>query len=150
AVASYLESFYFDVATIQRHLTTLIENGLLETSSAVTQDEMKVSTLRITTRGSYHINNLVTEFQYLDAKCLDTPITDTSVRPSIVETTLMEGRLTRTRALLNYLQTCINDLSDAEGKEMCQNVIRRGLSECDKVERSAAATIARNRSFKAI
>jgi hypothetical protein len=145
AVASYLESFYFDVATIQRHLTTLIENGSLETSSAVTQDEMKVSTLRITTRGSYHANNLVTEFQYLDAICIDTPITDASVRPKIVETTLMDGRLARTRAFLNYLQTCINDLSDAEGKEMCQNVIRRGLSECDKVEKSAAANIARSR-----
>jgi hypothetical protein len=144
-VASYLESFYFDIATIQRHLGALLENGSIETSSTFTQDEVKVSTLRITTRGAYHINNLVTEFQYLDAMCIDTPITHSAVRATIVETTVISGRIARTRAFLNYLHTCVNDLPDAEGKEICQNVIRTGLAECDKVEQSAAANIARNR-----
>lgn len=145
AVATYLESFYFDVSTIQRHLTAVIQNGSVESSSAVTKDEIRVSTLRITTRGAYHINNLVTEFQYLDAMCVDTPIIDSSVRPTIVETTTIDGRIARTRAFLNYLRTCVNDLPDADGKEMCGKVVERGLAECDKVEGSAAARLVRSR-----
>lgn len=143
ALASYLESFYFDVATIQRHLSAAVENGSIETSATVTKDEMKVSTLRITTRGTYHINNLVREFQYLDAMSIDTPIIDTSVRSAITDATIIPERLARTRAFLAYLRRCVNDLPDTEGKEVCDNVISNGLSECDKVEKSAATRIAK-------
>ncbi len=143
SLASYLESFYFDVATIQRHLKALIENGSIETSSTSTLDEAKVSTLRVTTRGAYHINNLVREFQYIDAMCVDTPIIDSGVRRLVVETTVISGRIARTRAFLTYLQACVNDLADAEGKTLCRDIVIAGLAECDTVEQRAATSSAR-------
>lgn len=140
SLASYLESFYFDVATIQRHLTVLIENGSIEASSSASKDDVKVSTFRITTRGAYHITHLVGEFQYLDAMCVDTPIIDSTARTSITETTLISGRIARTRAFLTYLQACADDLADAEGKDMCNRMLVAALAECDDLEQRAATS----------
>jgi hypothetical protein len=131
---TYLESFYFDVATIQRHLAILTEGGCVDAGVATDHDELRSSTIRITSRGAYHLNNLVTDFMYVDAVIVDTPIIDHAARAHIFDTQKIEERLNRTKAFLEYLGDCSGSIADAEGRHICVNIVEKTKASWVAVE----------------
>lgn len=150
-LVNYLESFYFDVATIQRHLKVLIESECVDASIAINNDAAHSQTMRIKTRGAYHITNLVAEFQYMDALTIDTPITSNIARSKIIETTNIEERIVRTRTFLEYLRESATSLIDIEGRNTCINLLELSSKDCDMVERRMRESAAprRNRRIMA-
>jgi hypothetical protein len=144
---NYLESSYFDVATIQRHLKVLVESECIDASIGVNSNESHSQTVRIKTKGSYHITNLVTEFQYVDALTIDTPIMCNTARAKITETTNIGERIARTRVFLKYLQECATSLIDVEGNKTCTNILKLCLNDCDTVERRSNESAASKRKW---
>ena len=144
-VAGYLESNYFDVATIQRHLNVLIQAECVEAEVGIVGEDSRGQALRITTRGSYHIRNLVSEFQYVDALTIDTPITCPATRAEICETTDLLLRIKRTLSFLKYLRACSENLVDEEGMESCRTVLAAAVEDCRKVESRASQSRPRKR-----
>lgn len=59
--------------------------------------------LRITALGRYHIADLITRFQYLDAVAVDTPVVDDTARQQVRIVDTLPDRLRRARVLLAYL-----------------------------------------------
>jgi DNA-binding PadR family transcriptional regulator len=64
------------------------------------------SYFRITECGSYYLNRLIQTFVYLDGVWMDSPIADGDVVDklrSVMDTTLLEVKMKRTRIFLDYL-----------------------------------------------
>ena len=62
-------------------------------------------TLRITTLGLYHITQLCSLFEYIDAVIIDTPILDSNVREAICDVSDIGSRLKRAEYFRDYLDT---------------------------------------------
>jgi hypothetical protein len=74
-----------------------------------------ISTIRITSLGEYHVNELVCRFNYYDAVVVDTPIIDDNVRARISDVFPIRDRLERGREFVRYLSGCAQALQDGSG-----------------------------------
>ncbi|MFE9296453.1 hypothetical protein [Streptomyces niveus] len=78
-------------------------------------DEEAPTRLRITQRGAYILRKLVTEFVYVDAVVVDTPILDEGFREIITDAWYIEDRLERARHFVGYLDTSWEAAPHPEG-----------------------------------
>ncbi len=62
-----------------------------------------IRALRLTTVGAYAHQHLSTEFQYLDAVAVDTPVADPEIRSELKEVHAIRPRLERVELLISYL-----------------------------------------------
>jgi hypothetical protein len=131
---NYLESFYFDLQTIQRHLKVLLEGECIESEIGVAQDESNRTRIRINTRGSYHVTKLICEFQYIDAVIIDTPVVDPDLASDLQVEKTLPWRIQRARNFLAYLISAADQLVDIEGRETCLRLLREAAEECSVVE----------------
>lgn len=128
----FLESMYFDIATIQRHLQVLVD-GECVAEDAHFQEAGEYSGFRITSRGVYTRLHLASEFQYLDGVSIDTPITDPKFRAVITDASNLEERMERTQALILYLQEGLSSLPEGEMREVCASVLSKGAKGIEAV-----------------
>jgi hypothetical protein len=101
-------------------------NRTIESGSITDNDLIKITTL-----GRYHINILISEFQYLDATIIDTPILDDQTREKIFDVSDIQERLKRTELFLKYLIKSIETITDSEIKSFWHKV---SLSAFEKIE----------------
>jgi hypothetical protein len=62
-----------------------------------------IRALRLTTVGAYAHQHLSTEFQYLDAVAVDTPVADPEIRSELKDVHAIRPRLERVELLISYL-----------------------------------------------
>lgn len=106
AMYEFAQSCGFDVRQTAAALDRCSGRYLLDTIPRYIQEEVKGSDserCRLTTVGSYTIHELISEFQYLDAVSVDTPIVDEEWRPRIYAGLSFHARLKRAEAFRSYL-----------------------------------------------
>lgn len=110
---AYLASLGFSYGVSIDSIQSLIDknylNSIIESDSVKDKDLVKITTL-----GRYHINYLITEFQYLDATIIDTPILDVKARDKLHHVNDIEKRIDRTEKFLNYLMDSVENITDEE------------------------------------
>lgn len=84
---------------IQWQLNRAVAHKLLETAPG----QESSGPFRITNVGAYMHKEMITQFSYLDAMVVDTPILDPSVRSALIDSRSVEDRLTRARSFKSYL-----------------------------------------------
>ena len=77
-----------------------------------------VQHVRITPLGKYHITELCSTFQYIDAMSVDTPVIDEDARASIRDVVKIEERLCRARVFLEYLSKCASQVQDSAARQI--------------------------------
>lgn len=112
-IFSELQSVGFTVQVIEDAIRRANNKKLIEAPKRLTfaEDEAGLygdmaSGYRITTVGAYHVDRWITEFSYLDAMCVDTPIFDDEVKAAIAENINSFGiseRLDRATRFRDYL-----------------------------------------------
>ncbi len=103
-LSNHLQSLGFTIDQIDIVLSDLIEKNLIETSArgrAFTKINLPPM-LRLTSTGSYHINNLCSYFPYIDAIIVDTPIFK-EAKNEIKDIHGIINRLERVIVFKNYL-----------------------------------------------
>lgn len=115
AIYDYLQGMGYLPEQIDQAIERGVLGRLLEQSPGrFTQYESsQVSSLRMTSAGSYHLLRLLHMFTYLDAMIVDTPILDRTVRSSINNVFAIEQRLTRASEFKVYLDSCWESLSSS-------------------------------------
>ncbi|MBY0113951.1 MAG: hypothetical protein K2Y21_14125 [Phycisphaerales bacterium] len=100
--------------------------------------------VRVTGLGSYHVNDLVFQFQYFDAVIVDTPILNQSYRERLIDVLEINARLDRCEVFIRYLEGAAASISDPEVISLCKNIFGRARSDIDRVrDRVRAANISR-------
>ncbi|MFG1824701.1 hypothetical protein ACGFIJ_19635 [Microbispora bryophytorum] len=100
---SYLQSLGYRDLQISSALSRVEQAKLCDFTMA---DEEAPARLRITQRGAYILRKLISEFVYVDAVVVDTPIIDDGFREIIADVRSIEDRLKRARHFVGYLDTC--------------------------------------------
>lgn len=103
----------FDEGSVWDSIRSLTNKKLIEPPERVTFEEdhdqllgSKRASFRITTLGAYHLRYWIASFSYLDAMCVDTPITNAEVRHEISRTIrshALRERYERALLLRSYL-----------------------------------------------
>ena len=134
-VISYLTSQGFTYSISKQSIKLLMDKSYIHTfiekDSIEDSDDVIISTL-----GKYHISNLISEFQYLDATIIDTPILDDKIRSQINNVSGIRERLHRTKLFLEYLNSSVNHVYDLDLKMMWQNVYNEAHKRIKKVEKN--------------
>ncbi|WP_152926577.1 P-loop NTPase fold protein [Shimia sp. SK013] len=139
----------FNEGAIWESLRNLTNKKLIEPPERVTfeedQDEVlgeKRSSFRITTLGAYHLRYWMASFSYLDAMCVDTPITDGGFRQRIankIRSHSLRDRHERALLLREYLTEVwdVSDLSTSyfNWRNLCK--------QCDDTFQKVAKSLAR-------
>jgi len=112
-IYEYLQTLGYHPNQVSWAIQRLLYRKLLE--SATKQNKPKEQTAvqysdttsyyRITTVGAYYVKRLVTQFNYLDAVVVDTPILSYDVRTRIIPEYSIEDRLERTKIFAAYLDS---------------------------------------------
>ena len=116
-----MQNYGFTVSQVDFALRRLTNKKLIESVGRV-EFERKTGILcgeipdgfRITSIGSYHLNKWISEFSYLDAVCIDTPILDTITRDAISELKTsfkIEDRYNRVVLFRDYLSDIWNKIN---------------------------------------
>jgi hypothetical protein len=109
-----LQSMGFTPDQIDFAVSRGIDKKLIQTSGRqipADADDMP-SSMRVTSSGLYHAYRLTSNFQYIDAMMIDTPILDDSVREKIRSVEDIGDRLTRAEVFVNdYLDGMWSSLS---------------------------------------
>lgn len=84
---------------VQWHLDRAVAHRLLETAPG----QESSGPFRITNVGAYMHKEMITQFSYLDAVVVDTPILDPSVRSTLNDSRSIEDRLDRAKIFKTYL-----------------------------------------------
>ncbi len=79
-----------------------LEHRLIETN-VKSADFEGATHARLSPTGSYYFKKLMRTFVYVDAVCMDTPISDRETLEAIPDTTLLDSRFDRTTAFIHYL-----------------------------------------------
>ncbi|MET9331937.1 hypothetical protein ABZX78_12135 [Streptomyces cellulosae] len=111
-VFSYLQSLGYRDLQISSAFARAERAKLCDFAMA---DEEAPTRLRITQRGAYILRKLVTEFVYVDAVVVDTPILDEGFREIIADVWNIEDRLDRAAHFVGYLDTCWEEAPRPEG-----------------------------------
>lgn len=96
-IHAFGQSIGFQPQQIRWALDRAVKKGLADSQSLTTPS------YRITTVGAYSTKLLLSQFVYLDAVIVDTPITDPSFRLKILDVDRIEDRLERAEFFINYL-----------------------------------------------
>lgn len=106
-VYDVLQGMSFVPDQIDAAISRVCEKNLVETNARQLPEpgQHRPSSIRITSRGEYHLQRLPGEFAYLDAVVVDTPILDQSSRESVKEARRLEDRLDRAAIFARYLTT---------------------------------------------
>jgi len=127
-LASLGYSYIISIDTIQ----FLIENDYINRTiekDSVEDDDM----IKITPLGRYHIFNLISEFQYLDAAIIDTPILDEKIRDSIKNIIDIDGRLERTKLFINYLTSSVEIIVDNEIRSLWEKISNSAIDKINDI-----------------
>ena len=89
----------------------------VERTTIQDNDIVKISPL-----GRYHISNLVSVFQYVDATIIDTPILDDEIRDKLKDAYTIDERMERTEVFLSYLNNAVSHVNDAEIKTVWDKI----------------------------
>jgi len=92
----------FSALQVQWHLDRATSKGLIEAQPGATES----GPFRITTVGAYMTDEMVTEFSYVDAVVVDTPVLDPTVRSALTDVRPIADRLERARVFRSYLDEC--------------------------------------------
>jgi hypothetical protein len=108
-----LQGMGFTPEQIDFGITRACKSNLIETSARRLPEPGQPfpSGLRVTTRGEYHLQRLVNEFQYLDAVAVDIPILNAEIRGQIGDVNTLDDRLCRVELLAQYLREQWNPLA---------------------------------------
>jgi len=124
ALYDFLQGLGFFVNQIDNSLGALRTTRLLETAGRVLPLDLKTkeSSVRITTKGAYHLQRFPYMFVYYDAISTDLSILDEKIRSEMRDVSDIRDRLKRGEIILAYLQVCYSNLvADTSGinwKEM--------------------------------
>jgi hypothetical protein len=115
-INDYLQPLAFTPLQIRTLLPRLLAHNLLESAvkSAEPDENARQSHLRITSIGAYYFKVLATQFAYLDAIIVDTPILDDQYRLQITDVDTLAERLARVELFLQYLHSQWLPLSDQQ------------------------------------
>lgn len=104
-IISYAQNIGYTPKQIQNCLNLSLQKKLLESEKrAYNGKNMDLpASFRETSSGLYHVNNLVTNFSYIDAIIVDTPILDISFRNKIINVFDINDRLSRALVFCEYL-----------------------------------------------
>jgi hypothetical protein len=102
-----LQDIGYTTDYIDRSLSKCYAKNLLRTSGKTGKREVDSDpySMRITTKGAYHVKHIIKKFQYLDAVVIDTPIIDEDIRKNVhvIKDNDINRRLKRADKFLNYL-----------------------------------------------
>ncbi|MFE0771761.1 hypothetical protein [Streptomyces sp. NPDC058861] len=130
-VFSYLQSLGYRDVQIATAFSRAERVKLCDFAMA---DKESPTRLRITQRGAYLVRRLISEFVYVDAVVVDTPIIDEGFRGIVADVKTIEGRLERARHFVGYLDTCWEETSKVEGGFDWAPVSSRLWSNIDAVQ----------------
>lgn len=101
-----LQGMGFTPEQIDFTIARACRKNLIETSARHLPEpgQSFPASLRITTRGEYHLQRAANEFPYLDAVVVDTPILDRETREGIGDAKSLGDRLNRVEILAQYLR----------------------------------------------
>lgn len=105
-VVAYANGIGYSVSDIVSRTEALVEKQLVDVMPNTVSHTAVDKKIRITSLGLFHLHNLPSIFQYLDAMTIDTPIMDIDVRRLIFDTVRIRERLNRTSAFIDYLDDC--------------------------------------------
>lgn len=113
-----------------------LNHNLIETSARKIFEDRgeRPTAFRLTTIGAYHIRKLITEFAYLDAIIVDTPILDSESRTRIVDCENIVDRLARTKELINYLDECWKGILSTDSFFKWEAISQKAKVQIDKLE----------------
>lgn len=100
-----------DACILRAHRGKLIETSARRTPHS--GNEMPLS-LRVTSIGAFHVERLASQFTYIDAVIVDTPVFDSRVRGKIRDVYSIQDRLQRGSIFRAYLDEQWNALSHME------------------------------------
>lgn len=147
-----LQNFGFQLNAIQNALRRCTNKKLIETSQRITFEEDDNGVLsgdlpelfRITTIGAYHLEKWITNFSYLDAILIDTPIFNENYETEIlVKLSSLDivDRYNRTIKFREYLLQCWNSISNKPNYFDFQKSIQNGESSFKPVELYLSKTV---------
>lgn len=112
-VSNHLQGLNFTIDQVDKSINEAISKKLIETSgrgTAISTDKLP-SSLRITTTGAYHLNYLCSQFTYIDAIIVDTPVFDDALRQEIQDTFNISERIGRAKIFIEYLDNAWQEFS---------------------------------------
>lgn len=132
-IISYLASLGYSYGTSIDKIRYLIDKHYLK--CAVENEVIREEDLvRITPLGKYHIFDLVSQFQYLDATIIDTPILDDDIRDQIKDVQPIEERLLRTELFLDYLNSSVDHINDADIRTLWGKILSVSLGHIEEIK----------------
>jgi hypothetical protein len=131
-VHQFCQSLGFLPSQIEFAIRRSVRKGLLETTPKFSEGPS--AAYRITSVGSYTYKELATQFSYLDAMVVDTPIVDREARSMIGDSRFIADRANRALVFLEYL--------DAQHAFLAAGPIAFDWVRCSDSVRSEAIYIA--------
>lgn len=129
----YLASLGYSYGVSIDKVRYLIDKHYIK--SAIDNDEIEEDDLvQITPLGKYHIFNLISQFQYLDATIIDTPILNDDVREKITNVLNIDERMKRTELYLDYLNSSIEHVNDSEIKSFWSRTLSTALANIEEIK----------------
>lgn len=129
---SYLASLGFSYGVSMDSIQLLINKRYIH---SIGQENLSDDdTVKISSLGRFHIFNLVTVFQYLDAVIVDTPILDARLRDQITEVFKIQDRLDRTELFLSYLNSCVKSIVDVEMNTLWETIYQKATENIDEIK----------------
>ena len=101
-VFSHLQELGFSPEQINEHFHRAEVANMIDSSDAAEGANL----VRITSAGGYLYKVLSSEFSYIDAVVVDTPILDPSARSNIQDVNEIADRIKRTEIFMAYLDSC--------------------------------------------
>lgn len=136
----------FGEGRIWDSIRSMTDKKLIEPPERVTFEEdteevldSKRSSFRITTLGAYHLRYWMASFSYLDAVCVDTPITDANVRQEIsakIRSHSLADRFERALLLREYLTNIWKSAGFSPNYFSWEAACKEGNATFEKVEKS--------------
>jgi hypothetical protein len=89
--------------------------------------------VRISSFGRYHLFSLASDFQYLDAMIIDTPILDEEIRNKMADVSDINLRLERMDNFLEYLNSCASHIQDKEFQPAWQEILSQAKANVKEI-----------------
>lgn len=106
-IYTYLQSLGFNPSQIDWAIERLVHLNLIESPTKSRESELQKSAAhyRVTSVGVYYAKRLISQFQYVDAMVVDTPIVDVDMRAEIANVYSIADRLSRAIVFCDYLDS---------------------------------------------
>lgn len=125
---TYLSAFGYSQNTASTDIEILVEKQCIrkgiESDNTITADD----SIRITSLGKYHLYNLASMFQYLDAVLIDTPILNGDISKSIKDVQSIKERILRTELFLGYLDELSSQIRDDDVRKYWEETSSKARS----------------------